>query len=249
MALATLPGAVSRVITDKRVWTDVIKAYPAVKHWWTLAQGQAYADLTTGFPRIRPRIGALDLVANGATPFGASGFRPFAPTDPAATPFFAQTIPSGGVTDVSMIVSGRCSANGATVLGLDVSSAASDTIELRPSHNAAAAIFKAGSSVNRFAAVAVALEEYFTLSVYLNFATDAVAIAKNGGAYATGTYTGIGDVNQTGWALTVGAGSGAQRYSGEIHDVMVLPGIDIRNQPALMTDYMTYRTTVWGLAG
>lgn len=60
-ALATLPTTINRVITDRRIWTDVIASHGKVLNWWTLSQGMSFVDPVASFTAFRPRLGTVDL--------------------------------------------------------------------------------------------------------------------------------------------------------------------------------------------
>lgn len=256
MALAILNTTVTRPVTDKRIATDVMKSYGIANlNWWTTVRSMSYPDPVTNYPRIRPRIGSLDLLSNGAIPFKPTGFDPAVFDDPNPTNYLGQSIPSGGASIVSLIISGQTETGFTEAAGLCVDGSVSDLVRnsgnnigFRLSHNNAFGIIVGSSILNRFSELPVALGEVVTIAVFMDLANKVVSASKNGGAFTT-VNTGMSALpasTASNWFLTAGAQQQNNKFDGDLHEIAVLPGVDIRNQSAFLADFMAYRRTTWG---
>lgn len=255
MALATIQTNITRPVTPRGNWTDTIKARNRVTNWWSTVAGMAYPDPTSGNTRIRPRIGSRELLGNGVIPFKAGGFRPAVFDDPNPTPYLSQVIPSGGASTVSFVMSGQSETGFTEIAGLAVdgsmpslgSGTSATALGFRLNHNNAFGIILGSSVLNRFTEFHVAVGEVVTMAVFVDFANKIVAASKNGGAFVTVTGMNLlPAASSQNWMLNVGAEMSNNRFDGDIHDFMVMPGFDIRTDAALLADIMAYRTAVWG---
>lgn len=252
MALATLSTVVNRTITDRRIWSDVIREHGALDAWWSTVEGMAYRAGSSEAQRIRPRVGSVDQLATGLLPFLQSGYKPATFANIEGEPRLRGTFAGITASLISFFVLGNSAENFTEITGLRWGAA---SLGLRILHNNYPAITSGSGTLYRSTSVpGTALNVAYLIAGVVDFANGQAALSVNGSAFVSAAFGGTPPVAPAAQDLTVDIGAqvltngATDRFNGWIGEVGIGIGRDFRTMPGLMADLASYARDIWGIA-
>lgn len=241
-ALATLNTKINRPVTDLRDWSARIRSHGAVENWLTFVTSKSYVAPTTGFRNVLPRVGTGEAKATGAIAWATEGAYQVPKWNGAvAEGKFRIPLSRPDNQKVSIIIGGRARLDRTNFATILTNGAVS--LPLFHSWNGNPAFSVSG--IVRFGAASTPLGSRFLYGFTFDWSTGGAAAAVNGGAFSKLTQVLTVGTPAAPLELMVG-GSPTETYTGEIHEVLTLPGVDLSETPALWSDINTYATTIWG---
>ena len=257
MAIATLQSVITRPITDRSNWTDRIRSRGGVRNWWSTVEGMSYLDPVTGYPRIRPRIGSVELAsvppASSPPAFtwaAEGGYRAARFAESGDQPDLRFT--RAALTGIWSFVHIRRT-NSGRPFGIELTSDRVNTLQDNAARNASDASMQfnvAGFGVDDRAlyssspavgARAIAFQAVNftngTIRGAVNTVTPgAVVNWPNWGTYRSGF--------STNWTFKLGEAKANGPVNANILDFAMVEG-DIFKMPTLLADFMEYASTVY----
>ncbi|MBY0134476.1 hypothetical protein [Paracoccus yeei] len=252
MALATLSTVVNRTITDRRIWSDIIREYGSLNAWWSTVEGMAYRAASSEALRIRPRVGSLDQVGTGLVPFRPDGYKPASFANVEGEPRFRASFANVSTNLISLFAVGNSAENFTEIMGLRWGTA---SLGLRILHNNYPAITSGTGTLYRNTSTrGTNLDTPYLIAAVIDFANAQAALSVNGEPFVSGAFTGTPPAAPAAQDLTVDIGAqvlangNAERFNGWIGEVGIGIGRDFRAMPGLMADLASYARDIWGIA-
>lgn len=257
MAIATLQSTITRPITDRSNWTGRIRSRGPVRNWWSTVEGMSYLDPVTGYPRIRPRIGTVELAsqppASSPPAFvwaAEGGYRAasFAGATDMPDLRFTRAALSGiwSFVHIRRLNSGR-------PFGITLTSDNVNTIQDNPSRSASSASMHfnvAGGGVDDRVDYSTTPNTAARVATFqaIDFTAGRMRGAVNGVAPGTlGTWAnwaGRRSGFAANWTFTLGEAKANGPANANILDFAMVEG-DIFTMPTLLADFVEYASTVY----